>query len=71
MDIAFIMSQRYVLLSFFVIVMLTGVFLLIAIWKIRSSLSQPALIIMIVFCLLLIIASMLPIIFIISFGYNS
>ncbi|VDG97671.1 Uncharacterised protein [Lysinibacillus sphaericus] len=71
MDLWVMIKERSAFLSFFLILILLSVFLLIATWKNRTNIPKSLTVIIILISTIFIVASLISMIFIISFGYNS
>ena len=71
MDLWFIIKQRYIVISIFILIILASLFLLISVWKIRFNIPKTLTTITVITCLFLIILSLFSLVFVISFGYNS
>lgn len=71
MDFLFMIKERYVLLSFFIIFILVSLFLLLAIWKKRSDMPKSLTAIITIICTIIIVLSILVLVLLVSFGYNS
>ncbi|PIC79680.1 hypothetical protein CSV75_10820 [Sporosarcina sp. P18a] len=71
MDVWFVMKERYMLLSIFLIIIVASLFLLIAIWKNRSDMPKSLTLIITIICSVIIALSILAWVFAVSFGYNS
>ncbi len=63
MDLWIIIKQRYVLISIFIIIILSILFLLGCIWKSRFNIPKTLTVLTIVICGFLIILSLLSLIF--------
>ncbi|PIC85859.1 hypothetical protein CSV72_11640 [Sporosarcina sp. P20a] len=71
MDVWFVIKERYMLLSIFLIILLVNMFLLIAIWKNRSDMPKSLILIITIICSIIIALSIFAFVFAVSFGYNS
>ena len=71
MDFWFIIKQRYMFFSFFIIIILFSLIMLMTIWKNRSNTPKILTAITTASCVILIITSIFALIFLYSFGYNS
>ena len=71
MDVWFVMKERYMLLSIFLIIIVVSSFLLIAIWKTRSEMPKSLTLIITIICSIIIALSIFALVFAVSFGYNS
>ena len=71
MDVWFVIKERYMLLSIFLIILLVNMFLLIAIWKTRSDMPKSLILIITIICSIIIALSIFAFVFAVSFGYNS
>ena len=71
MDLWFVLKERYVLLSIFLIIIFVNLFLLLAIWKKRSDMPKSLIVLIIIICTIIIILSIFALVFAVSFGYNS
>ncbi|PIC68260.1 hypothetical protein CSV71_04970 [Sporosarcina sp. P21c] len=71
MDVWFIMKERYMLLSIFLIIIVVSLFLLIAIWKTRSDMPKSLTLIITIICSIIIALSIFALVFAVLFGYNS
>ena len=71
MDLWFMIKERSAFLSFFLIIVLLSVFLLVATWKNRTNIPKSLTAIITIISTIFIVASLIAMIFIISFGYNS
>ncbi|PIC56009.1 hypothetical protein CSV80_16760 [Sporosarcina sp. P12(2017)] len=71
MDVWFVIKERYMLLSIFLIILLVNMFLLIAIWKNRSDMPKSLTLIITIICSIIIALSIFALVFAVSFGYNS
>ena len=71
MDFWFMIKERYVLLSLFIIFILVSLFLLLATWKKRSDVPKSLTAIITLICTVIIVLSMFALVFSVSFGYNS
>ncbi|PID03278.1 hypothetical protein CSV67_04565 [Sporosarcina sp. P2] len=71
MDVWFVMKERYMLLSIFLIIIVASLFLLIAIWKNRSDMPKSLTLIITIICAVIIALSIFAWVFAVSFGYNS
>lgn len=71
MDLWFVMKERYMLLSIFLIIIVVSLFLLIAIWKTRSDMPKSLTLIITIICSIIIALSIFALVFAVSFGYNS
>ena len=71
MDFWFMIKERYVLLSFFIIFILVSLFLLLSTWKKRSDMPKSLTAIITIICAIIIVLSMFALVFAVSFGYNS
>ncbi|PIC70527.1 hypothetical protein CSV77_08580 [Sporosarcina sp. P16b] len=70
MDVWFVMKERYMLLSIFLIIIVASLFLLIAIWKNRSDMPKSLTLIITIICSVIIALSIFAWVFAVSFGYN-
>ena len=71
MDLWFMIKERYMLLSIFLIIILVNLFLLLAIWKKRSDIPKSLTVIITIICTVIIVLSIFVFVFAVSFGYNS
>ena len=71
MDLWFMIKERYVLLSIFLIIIFVSLFLLIAIWKNRSDMPKSLTLIITIICTVIIALSIFALVFTVSFGYNT
>lgn len=71
MDLWFMIKDRYVLLSVFLIIIFVSFFLLVAIWKNRSDIPKSLTLIITIICTIIIALSIFASVFAVSFGYNS
>ncbi len=71
MDLWFMIKERSAFLSFFLIIILLSVFLLVATWKNRNNIPKSLAVIITLISTIFILASLMAMIFVISFGYNS
>ncbi len=71
MDLWFMIKERSTFLSFFLIIILLSVFLLVATWKNRTNIPKNLIAIITLISTIFIVVSLIAMIFIISFGYNS
>lgn len=71
MDIWVVIKERYVIVSFLIVLFLLSLFSLVAIKKSRLAISKKMATMQIIFFVFLIIVSLLGLLFTISFGYNS
>jgi len=71
MDLWFIIKERSGYLSFFLVIILLSVFLLVATWKNRTNIPKSLTAIIALISTVFIVASLIAMIFMISFGYNS
>ncbi|PIC77359.1 hypothetical protein CSV74_06865 [Sporosarcina sp. P19] len=71
MDVWFVIKERYMLLSIFLIILLVNMFLLIAIWKNRSDMPKSLTLVITIICSIIIVLSIFAFVFAVSFGYNS
>ena len=71
MDVWFLIKERYMLLSIFLIIIVVNVFLLIAIWKNRTDMPKSLILIITIICSIIIVLSVFALVFAVSFGYNS
>jgi len=71
MDLWFMIKERYVLLSIFLIIIFVSLFLLIAIWKNRSDMPKSLTLIITIICTVIIALSIFALVFTVSIGYNS
>ncbi|MER1987702.1 MAG: hypothetical protein ABS948_17645 [Solibacillus sp.] len=71
MDLWVLFIERYMFLSFFIILLLISLFLLFATWKKHAELPKSLTLTITVICTIIIALSILALIFGVSFGYNS
>lgn len=71
MDVWFLIKERYMLLSIFLIIIVVSVFLLIAIWKNRTDMPKSLTLTITIICSIIIALSIFALMFAVSFGYNS
>ncbi len=71
MDIWMMVKERYMIVSFFVLLFLFSLFLLVALWKIRRNIPIILKILFSVIILVLTIGLLYMIIFSLFFGCNS
>lgn len=71
MDLWVMIKERSAYLSFFLIIILLSVFLLVATWKNRTNIPNSLTVSIILISTIFIVGSLISMIFIISFGYNS
>ena len=71
MDFLFLIKERLPFLSFFLIIILLSIFLLIATWKNRTHIPKSLITIVSSVSITFIIVSLIAMIFISSFGFNS
>lgn len=71
MDLWFMIKERSAFLSIFLIIILLSVFLLVANWKNRTNIPKSLTVIINLISTVFIVASLIAMIFIILFGYNS
>ncbi|PIC98484.1 hypothetical protein CSV68_13075 [Sporosarcina sp. P29] len=71
MDVWFLIKERYMLLSIFLIIIVVSVFLLIAIWKNRTDMPKSLTLTITIICSIIIVLSVFALVFAVSFGYNS
>lgn len=71
MDVWFLIKERYMLLSIFLIIIVVSVFLLIAIWKNRTDMPKSLTLTITIICSIIIALSVFALVFAVSFGYNS
>ncbi|PID04987.1 hypothetical protein CSV65_12135 [Sporosarcina sp. P31] len=71
MDVWFLIKERYMLLSIFLIIIVVSVFLLIAIWKNRTDMPKSLTLTITIICSIIIALSVFSLVFAVSFGYNS
>ncbi len=71
MDLWFMIKERSGFLSFFLIITLLSIFLLVATWKKRTNISKSLYAIITLLSTIFIVVSLIAMIVIISFGYNS
>lgn len=70
MDLWFMIKEHSASLSFFIILILLSVFLMVATWKNRTNIPKSLTLIITLISTIFIVASLNGMIFIISFGYN-
>lgn len=70
MDLWFMIKEHSASLSFFLILILLSVFLMVATWKNRTNIPKSLTLIITLISTIFIVASLIGMIFIISFGYN-
>ena len=71
MDVWFLIKERCMLLSIFLIIIVVSVFLLIAIWKNRTDMPKSLTLTITIICSIIIALSIFALMFAVSFGYNS
>lgn len=71
MDFWFMIKERSAFLSFFLIIIFLSVFLSVATWKNRTNIPKSLTVIITLISTIFIVASLIAMVFIISFGYNS
>jgi len=71
MDLWFMIKERAPFLSFFLFIILLSVFLLVSTWKNRTNIPKSLTAIITFISIILVVASLIAMIFTISFGYNS
>jgi len=71
MDLWFMIKERTGFLSFFLVIILLCVFLLIATWKNRTNIPKSLTAILALISTVFIVVSLIAMIFLNSFGYNS
>lgn len=71
MDLWFMIQERFAFLLIFLIIILLSVFLLVATWKSRTNIPKSLTTIITLISISFIVASLIAMIFIVSFGYNS
>ncbi|PIC75848.1 hypothetical protein CSV74_13795 [Sporosarcina sp. P19] len=71
MDLWFMLKERSGFLSFFLIIILLSIFLLVATWKNRTNIPKSSTAIITLLSTIFIVVSLIAMIVIISFGYNS
>jgi len=71
MDLWFMIKERSAFLSIFLIIILLSVFLLVANWKNRTNIPKSLTVIINLISTVFIVASLIAMIFIILFSYNS
>jgi len=71
MDLWFMIKERTGFLSFFLVIILLSVFLLIATWKNRTNIPKGLTAILALISTVVIVVSLIAMIFLNSFGYNS
>ena len=71
MELWFMIKERLPFLSFFILFILLSVILLVATWKKRTHIPKTLIAIISVVSSIFIVASLIAMVFIISFGYNS
>lgn len=71
MDLWFMIKERTGFLSFFLVIILLSVFLLIATWKNRTNIPKSLTAILALISTVFIVVSLIAMIFLNSFGYNS
>lgn len=71
MDLLYMAKERYIFISIFTIMILLSLLMLFAIWKNRSYLSKSLLALVTVISMIIIVLSIVALIFILSFGYNT
>ena len=71
MDLWVLVKERYMLLSIFAIIILASLILMFATWKNRSNIPRSFVGVIIVLCTLILGLSLVALVFVISFGYNS
>lgn len=64
-------QERFMILAVFAVVILVSLFLLISVWKNRTYLSKPLLVVVIGLGGIILVLSLLAFIFTLSFGYNT
>lgn len=64
-------KERYIFLSVFLIIICVSLFILLAIWKNRLEVPKVLTMLTIVICTFIIVLSILGMIFVVTFGYNS
>lgn len=71
MDLWYMIKERYVLLSAFLIIIFVSLLLLLATWKMRSDIPKSLTTIITTICLIITFLSILVLVFAVSFGYNA
>ncbi|ARF13006.1 hypothetical protein SporoS204_01730 [Sporosarcina ureae] len=71
MDLWFMIKECSGFLSFFLIIILLSIFLLVATWKNRTNIPKRLTAIITLLSTIFIVVSLIAMIVIISFGYNS
>src|SRR5690625_376347 len=71
MDLFVIMKDRYMFLSFSIILVFVSLFLLFAIWKKRTDIPKSLTVIITIICTIMIISLLFVFVFAVSFSYNS
>ena len=71
MDLWFMIKERSAFLSFFLVIILLSIFLLVAAWKNRTNTPKSLTTIITLISTIFIVTSLIAMISVISFGYNS
>src|SRR5699024_1962955 len=71
MDLWYMIKERYVLLSVFLIIIFVSLLLLLATWKMRSNIPKRLTAITTTIFFIIILVSILALVFAVSFGYNA
>lgn len=71
MDVWWMIQERYILLSVLLMIILVNLLLLLATWKKQADLPKSLTVIITAICLIMMILSILTLVFIVSFGYNT
>ncbi|HLQ95783.1 MAG TPA: hypothetical protein VK108_05305 [Pseudogracilibacillus sp.] len=71
MDLLYIAKERYIFISIFTIMILLSLLMLFATWKNHFYLSKRLLALVTVISMIIIVLSIIALIFILSFGYNT
>lgn len=70
MDLLFMIKERYMFLSVFLIIICVSLFLLLAIWKNHFKIPKILTMLTVIICTFIIVLSILGMIFAVTFGYN-
>ncbi|RFA35920.1 hypothetical protein CAI16_06730 [Virgibacillus dokdonensis] len=71
MDFWFIIKERYIPLSFFLIIIFISLFFFLVTWKNKLNISKKLIVIITTICFVITFTSILALIFTVAFGYNS
>lgn len=71
MELWFMIKERLPFLSFFILFILLSVILLVATWKKRTHIPKTLIATISLVSTIFIVASLIAMVFIISFGFNS